>query len=424
MPFFATNAEKNIRLAIEHQCPQCGAPITLGEETLFFVCGFCRVRLCISQKGFPRYYFSLSPDAPTDARVIYLPYWRFKGVRYACHFSGVIPRFMDISVLAMEKAPGKIPFSLGFRSQALPLKRVSNETIGNFIRPIDFKTSLLGHARPARPLGKEKTPVFQEDIGETISLIYSPFYLQQTHLFDGILNARVQETAPADLDINTLPLCRPARETQFISGICPDCGHDLEGQSDSLVLVCRNCQTLWQARGNRLGKIRYGSAGPNHPEDVMIPFWKIKADIAPIEMASYADLVRLGNLPKALRAKWENQTLYFWAPAFKLSPHFFLRLITRLAIAQPDPVLEKKIRKNIHFPITLASGEAVQSIKLTLASLIRPLEDHLPLLARASVVPGSLGLVFLPFEARHHDYRNPDMDLTIDKNILALSGNL
>lgn len=424
MPFFVTNAEKNIRFAIEHQCPQCGAPITLGEEALFFVCGFCRVRLCISQKGFPRYCFSLSPDAPKDAQVIYLPYWRFKGVRYACHFSGVIPRFMDISVLAMEKTPGQIPFSLGFRSQALPLKRISNITIGNFIRPTDFKTSTLGHDRQARFPEKEKSPVFQEDIGETTSLIYSPFYIQQNHLFDGILNTRVQTIAPADTDINALPLCRPAQETQFISGLCPDCGRDLEGRSDSLVLVCRNCQTLWQARGNRLGKIRYGSARPKHPEDVMIPFWKMKADITPIKMASYADLVRMGNLPKALQAKWENQALYFWAPAFKLSPKIFLRLNTRLAIAQPDPFLEKKIRKNIHLPITLASAEAVQSIKLTLASLIRPLEDHLPLLAQASVVPGSLGLVFLPFEPRHHDYRNPDLDLTIDKNILALSDNL
>ncbi|MCP4682857.1 MAG: hypothetical protein GY864_11035, partial [Desulfobacterales bacterium] len=251
--FFAISAEKSISFTVEHQCPQCGAPITLGEETLFFVCGFCRVRSCISQKGFSRYYFSLSSDAPKDSKLVYLPYWRFKGVRYACHFSGVEHRFLDISSLAMED-PGHLPFSLGLRSQALPLKLISSETRGKFIRPAEFKSSIKASDRRARSVRKDLSPVFREDIGETLSLIYSPFYIHKNRLFDGILNKPIQEIAFGDIDIMSLDHCRPEKETVFVSGLCPDCGWDLEGHFDSLVLICRNCQTLWRARGNKLGK--------------------------------------------------------------------------------------------------------------------------------------------------------------------------
>ncbi|MCP4719334.1 MAG: hypothetical protein GY860_07740 [Desulfobacteraceae bacterium] len=390
---------------------------------MFFVCGFCRVRSCISQKGFFRYYFSLSAEAPADSEVFYLPYWRFKGVRYTCHFSGVESRFLDISALAMENYPSQLPFSLGFRSQALPLKLISNETQGKFIRPIQFRTAIKASDKRARSLGKDQSPVFQEDIGETTSLIYSPFYVHKNSLFDGVLN-KVIRAEPTDIDMKPLNLCRPEKETVFVSGICPGCGSDLEGHFDSLVLVCRNCQTLWQSRGSRLGKIKYGCAKPAHPDDVMIPFWKMESDISPIPMNSYADLVRMGNLPRAVQPKWEDQPLHFWAPAFKIRPKIFLRLNTQLAIAQPDPLLEKKIRKNIHLPVNLPSSEAIQSIKITLASLMRPTKNHLPGLPGASIAPKNISLVFLPFERRLHEYFHQDLKVAINKNILALSGNL
>lgn len=424
MHFFATSAEKSISFTIEHQCPQCGAPIIIGEETLFFVCDFCRVRSCIAQKGFARYYFSPSPDIPTNYDIIYLPYWRFKGIRYACCSSGVEHRFLDISALAMEEGPPQIPRSLGFRSQALSLRLVSNKTRGKFIRPVEFKTTLKTLDKPGRSLKKNVSPVFQEDIGETTSLIYSPFYIHKNRLFDGILNTPIQTILPGDMNMADQNLCRPERETVFVSGICPDCGWDLEGHFNSLVLVCKNCHTLWRTRGNKLGKVKYTSAKPKQPDDVMIPFWKIKADIPPISMKTYADLVCMGNLPKAIQPEWENQALCFWAPAFKLQPKVFLRLSTQLAISQPDPPLEKTLRKNIHLPITLPSGEAIQSIKIILASLVRPLKDHLPDLSKATVVPKEICLVFLPFEPRHHEYVNPDLNMAINKNILALSGNL
>lgn len=422
MLFSATNAEKNIQLKVEHQCPQCGAPVTLGEETLFFVCSFCRVRSYIAQKGFSRYLFSLSPLGPQDCDLIYLPYWRFKGVQYACHVTGVKPRFLDLSALALDGVGGQIPFSLGFRAQALPLKLISSETPGNFLRPRSFKNTLPLSEQGSTSIRKDQEPVFQETIGETCSLIYSPFYIHENRMFDGILNQPLPPGLPGNFDISESSLCRPEQETVFIPGLCPDCGWDLEGHSNSLVMICRNCQTLWQARANRLARIRYRCARPDHGDDVHIPFWKIEARITPLALASYGDLARIGNL--TLTRQPQDQTLYFWAPAFKVQPKFFLRFSTRLTLAQPDPPLEKKIWQNTLMPVTLASAEAVQSIRITLASLVRSAKDLLPVLAESSVVPQDITLVFLPFESRHHEVFHPGLNLAIPKNVLALSGNL
>ncbi len=368
--------------------------------------------------------FSLSKDAPRECEVVYLPYWRFKGVRYACHLTGVEHRFMDISALALKGHPVHIPFSLGLRSQALPLKLAANDTRGKFVRPLEFKATIMASDKRTSAAQKSREPVFKEDIGETFSLIYSPFYIRNNRLVDGILNKATRAMVPGDLDITSLSLCRPEKETVFIPGICPSCGWDLDGHLDSLVVVCKNCHTLWRARGSRLAKIKYGCARPEHPDHVMVPFWKIKAEMAPLAMASYADLVRMGNLPKVVQPEWEDQALFFWAPAFKIRPRTFLGLNTRLAIVQPDPPLEKKIHGNVHLPVTLPSSEAVQSIKITLASLVRPLKNFLPGLADLRIRPTSITLVFLPFEPRHHDYFHRELNFTINKNILALSGNL
>ena len=109
MLYSATSAEKSISYAVQHQCPQCGAPVTLEEDTRFFVCGFCRVQSFICQKGFPRYYLSPSPKVPEDTDLVYLPYWRFKGVRYTCHATGIKSKFTDISTLARQDLPSRIP---------------------------------------------------------------------------------------------------------------------------------------------------------------------------------------------------------------------------------------------------------------------------------------------------------------------------
>ncbi|MCP3871961.1 MAG: hypothetical protein GY699_02255 [Desulfobacteraceae bacterium] len=419
--YIVTIAEKSISFKVEHQCPQCGAPVILGEDTLFFVCEFCRVRSCISQKGFSRYMFSPSEKTSSDAHIIYLPYWRFKGVRYTCTLKGVEHKFLDISCLAMGEPRKNIPISLGFRSQALPLKLVSAKTNGSFLRPSGYEQTLLNMNKKFTSDNKN---VFQENIGETSSLIYSPFYIKNGHLLDGILNKPVGTIDENSFDLDRADTCRPEKETLFIPGLCPSCGWDLEGNLDSLVLVCRNCESLWSARGKQLARIKFGCARPVNDEDVLLPFWKISADISIIDLKSYSDLIKFGNLPQVPLPGSDKQSISFWAPAFKIRPKIFLRLITQLAILQPKDDFKKQLTKHTLHAVNFPSSEAIESIKVTLGALMKPATKYLPKLDEVKVTPKAIKLIYLPFESKSHDLYHPQLGVSINKNSLKLSENL
>ena len=66
-----------------------------------------------------------------------------------------------------------------------------------------------------------------------------------------------------------------------------------------------------------------------------LPFWRIKAGVSGIDLDSYADLVKIANLPKAMQENWNDVPFYFWAPAFKIRPKVFLRLANNVTLAQP-----------------------------------------------------------------------------------------
>jgi len=384
------------------------------------VCEFCRVRSCISQKGFPRYYLPCSSKVPADENLIYLPYWRFKGVRYTCTASGVAPRFTDISILALADMPHQIPFSLGLRAQAMPMKRVKPGTQGTFFRPLPAATVLKDQTAGSH---QEKRS-FKEDIGEAFSLIYAPFYIRQHHLVDGVTNQALPLEKTIIPKILNLDQIRPGVETHFIAGICPGCGADLEGSGDSLALVCRNCHSLWRAKAEKLAKIKFGSAAPTCKDDVMVPFWRISAQISPIQLSSHADLARRANLPLSIPREWEEKPVHFWSPAFKIRPNIFLRLLGQLTAAQLEPLLSQTVEHNLYQPVNLPASEAIQTIVITLAALLKPKKEMIEILPKIEVTPQNISLVFLPFTSSLHDIILPDLNIGINKHALALSSNL
>ena len=417
-------AERSINYRVEHQCPQCGAPVILGEETLFFVCEFCRVRSCISHKGVFRYMLSPGEHVPEDTDFIYLPYWRFKGVRYFCSSAGVSHRFLDISQSAVTSSIEQLPASLGFRSQALPLKLISTESRGTFLKPGSFKNFMQNFERRFSRGRQSQKPFFTEDIGEVKSLIYAPFYMNANRLFDAVLNKPLDIRVPEDFSVDSHEACRPEKETIFVPGLCPSCGWDLEGHADSLALTCKNCNSLWRPHKKQLAKIRFRVFGPERPNGVYLPFWRTRADLSGLKLSSHADLVNACNLPMVVRKEMKNKKLYFWAPAFKIRPKVFLRLSRQLLTAQPDFEAEKSLQNREIHPVTLPGREAVESIRVTLSSLLKPARDYLPLLSRTDVTPEDLDLIFLPFDKGPHELFQPDLNMGINRNILDLSGNL
>lgn len=334
-------------------------------------------------------------------------------------FNGVNHKFLDISRIAMKNRPANVPVSLGLRSQALTLKLISNETAGTFLRPWGYRQTLQNMENRL----SNGSNFFQENIGEMSSLIYSPFYLKDGTLFDGILNKPVGPCDESEISTDTPDICRPEKETVFISGLCPSCGWDLEGTSDSLVMVCRNCETLWRAYENKLNKIKFGCARPHNEDDVLLPFWKIEADVSKINLKSYADLIKLANLPKAPTIDYENQTIAFWAPAFKIRPKIFLRLLIQLMILQPQSDFSRQLGNYQLSAANLPSSEAVETIKITLGALIKPASE-ISILPEIKVAPTSIKLVYLPFETQAHDLYHPELGVSINRNTLKLSSNL
>ena len=126
----------------------------------------------------------------------------------------------------------------------MKLRFVSPETEGRFLEPERAPNEEFEgiDERFTRSLPK---PIFHHCfIGETLNLIYAPFYIDR-EIYDAVLNEPVTDNLPEENDISSFSGDRPDWRVQFIPAQCPDCGWDLEGDRDSFVLHCQNCHTLW-----------------------------------------------------------------------------------------------------------------------------------------------------------------------------------
>ena len=351
---------------IEHQCPQCGAPATLTETDRLVTCPFCRVKSYLMAGDYFRY--ALPANAPQGTPLFYFPYWRFKGMLFSSLQNGVQQRFIDVSHQAIRSR--HFPVSVGFRSQALKLRFVSPDIDGGFLpcsQTLDHITKIF-EDRFQASLPK---PIYhQSHIGESISLIYSPYYLTD-RLYDAVINEPVVSTQIDDVEKIAASGNRADWHIKFVSTLCPQCGWDLDGDRDSLVLLCRNCETAWQAGKTCLKQIRFGHLIIDEDHVLYLPFWRIRASIKGIQLDSFADLVRVANLPKVIKSEWTSIPFRFWTPGFKIRPQTFLPLSQKMTLTQPQESFKNGIPKQRLYPVNLPIEEAVECLKMTLASLYR-----------------------------------------------------
>lgn len=377
----------------------------------------------------PRNFFRyLLPDkAPADQHLIYIPYWRFRGMMFSCVAKGILSRFVDVSQLALMGEHAIFPGSLGLRSQAMKLKFVTPETDGTFIKSdIDFRQALsmfesrFNATRPGEP-------ILREYIGETTSLIYAPCHVRD-RIYDAVLNEPYAEAPQPHLrDVGDWPQCaQEGRNIRFQATLCPACGWDMEGERDSQVLSCRNCDSVWQPTARRFVQLKFGHV-PAATEDPVrfFPFWRIRCRITGVELESAADLIRLANLPKVAQPSDQSKAFYFWSPAFKVPPQAFLRLAGSVTLAQPDTdSLTARLPDGRPHAVNLPVTEAAESLKITLAGFIKPRRHLFPRLKEISIRPLGFKLVYIPFTEGHHEYIHPHLKTAINKNMLNLSDNL
>jgi predicted RNA-binding Zn-ribbon protein involved in translation (DUF1610 family) len=427
MPNSAPNAVRSIRVLaivtdfiIEHQCPQCGAPAELEESDRFFRCEFCRTSSYLTTTGVFRY--RLPHHAPANEKIVYFPYWRFKGMLFSCLPREMKKRFVDVSQQAI--ATPHFPLSLGFRSQTQNLCfAAADDAEAVFIKPRLSVKELLLSLTQRFSANLPKPILHQEFIGETLSLIYAPYYLKGK-VIDAVLNEPLSLGDASAVEDLMSHAEEPRWPITFIPALCPQCGWDLKGQKDALALGCDNCKRIWRTRQGQLTDIRAVHLPGPDQDTVNMPFWRIRANTAPLTLNTYADLVKTANLPKAPQPDWDERPFYYWAPAFKVRPQNFLTLATALTLAQPGGEMHPGQPEGKSHAVNLPLKEAVESLKLNLAGFMRPRERMVEQIGRMQIQARSFKLVFIPFQASHHELIHDGMKLAINKNMLAHAKNL
>ena len=364
----------------------------------------------------------LLPHPPDESKnIVYFPYWRFKGMLFFCGPAGIQNRFVDVSHQAID-AP-VFPMSVGVRSQAMKLRFATADMDGRFLKPRQSFDKYLRTFQERFGKDLPKPILHQSNIGETLSLIYSPFYLTDK-LHDAILDRPISAKLPKDFDIDDFSGDRPQWNIRFVSTLCPNCGWNLEGERNALVLVCKNCNSTWYPAGKKLKHLKFAQFSGKKDGTVYLPFWRIKADISGINLDSYADLIAVANLPKVIQSGWNDIPFRFWIPAFKVRPKVFLHLATHTTLSQPRENLISDLPDARIYPTTLPIEEAVECLKLTLADFMKPRRTIIERLGDIQIEAKSFTLVFMPFSEGQHEFIQPDFQLTIHKNVLALSKNL
>ena len=406
------------RLLIDHQCPQCGAPATLEETERLYTCPFCRVKSYLVTKDYFRYM--LPHAAPAGQTLVFLPYWRFKGSFFVSLPGGIKTRIVDVSQQAVSSP--MFPVSLGLRSQTLKLRFVAPENEGVFLKPQVSSKELLRLAEETftSPI---RDPMFAKAfVGDSMSQIYSPFYVTD-QVFDGVLNRPVSPAPPEGFDVSKMEGGKPDWRIEFIPTLCPSCGWDLQGEKNALALSCKNCNSLWMNKGTGFIKLEFGLFPAETPDSVYLPFYRIRAEVSGIKLDSYADLVKTANMAKVVQAGWEEKPFRFWTPAFKIRPDDFLFFSRNMTLSQPPKEYVAELPQGEVLPVTMPLPDAVESLKINLASFVKPAKI-LQVLDTVQIKAKSVVLVYIPFQKSGKELFQPAFNLRTNKTLLEYAKNL
>jgi len=95
-----------------------------------------------------------------------------------------------------------------------------------------------------------------------------------------------------------------------------------------------------------------------------------------------------------------------------------------MTLSQLHHELNEELPDHRHHPITLPITEAIESLKVNIASFIKPKNMLIEIFNEIGITIKSFVLVYVPFLEKHHEFIQPDLQFAINKNILALSENL
>lgn len=433
-------------MQIEYECPQCGAPVVLDETDKLFSCAFCKTRLFIQAPDYFRY--CISPYNPFLEDVFYVPYWRFKGMRFLCKTSGIENGLVDKTFLAIEN-PG-LPSSLGIRPQSLKLTLAKPNRGAHYLKPkrafdlslaaaknaVEYKLVRTPETRMVRISEddydivpdvkleiKEERTYHEAFIADTLSLIYVPFYVRNEKVHDGITDD-ILATAPAALiDADTV---EDNWQMRFLPAMCPNCGRDTTSGPDSCTVFCANCSRAWNVTEKGLQPAEFARMTSRIPEGrstLYLPFWRVSASMTGTALDTYANFIKFTNIPRVPQPAWENKPFHFWFPAFRSTPPTFLRIAKQLTVANPEGTDDVLPHASVA-PVNLPLQDAFESAKTLIADLTLRKKTFLPAMENITTEIREALLVLVPFTEKNHELVQLDMNFGVFKNAIKLGQNI
>jgi len=408
-------------LSAELGCPQCGAPVGLDEADHLVTCPFCKVTNFLTA---PSYHFVLPPKERGD-EILFAPYLRFKGVVYCVGETEVLHRIADVTFRSL--AMPALPLSLGVRPQAMRL-RFAEPGMGVFLK---------GRATLKEAIDSVTRVLTQEagvvrhlcSIGETVSRIYLPIALRHGQAFDGVTGDLLGRLPPEQDLFAAVRDPDYAWQPRALAALCPECGWNLVGDPSSVVLLCRQCDTAWQAAREGYGRVEVSGVmvqGEGGGEGTMaLPFWRIEAvgEMEGAPLRSRADFARLTGQPYPRRPDWEEQPHAIWSPAFKVRPKSYLQAARQLTSLQPEIAGLPALPRKTH-PITMPLSEAVEALRLCLASTAYRKRECMVQLPALNLRVTKATLVFIPFDLTVHDLVQPALGVSVNRKALEFGGSL
>jgi DNA-directed RNA polymerase subunit RPC12/RpoP len=404
---------------IELQCSQCGAPISLEETDRLLTCSYCHVRLYLWTPS--QFCYCLPALKAPSESLIFIPYWRFKGVAYSIVPFEVRHRILDATLLASSLR--MLPVTLGIKPQALKLRFASGENRGTFIRPqMSLEEAVMRMQRQFRVLERSlerQLPFHREFIGELGTLIFFPVFLRNKAIVDGILGKVIGQEK--DLVLHETPSGIPDHwQIKPVSTLCPNCGNALKGGRDSLLLFCASCHLAWNPSSGRLVASPFEVIPGERNSSVYLPFWRMRVEVKGIALKSYADLARVANLPKMIPSEWEGQEVYFWIPAFKVHSGLFLRLSKQMTLFRPAEKTEAVLPDAPFHPVTFPEESAAATLKIHLAYLLAKKKETFTKLREITIARVDSALVFVPFISNGSDLVHPQLGIGLQRQTLSL----
>jgi DNA-directed RNA polymerase subunit RPC12/RpoP len=413
-------------LTIHQKCPSCGAQIELHEADRLIRCPYCEVQNFMVTRGVLRFVLPDKAPEHIDRReMFYAPYLRFKGNIYYC--KGKHQKYKVVDTTQQGINASVLPPSLGLRPQAMPVSLVTDEVEGIFLRQTVKARVLLERAALLTMIDSKNinAPFYNRAyIGETVSCIYLPLYIENDVLHDAVTNKPLARGGSAEKMREKGSGYRQVWTPHFLATLCPKCGDSLTGEHDSLVLSCYNCDSSWEEKQGKFHSIAWSCIASTNKEMYYLPFWKIQVRSTGVAMDTFADFLRITNQPLVILQKHTKMELVFWVPAFKLRPSTFLRLGKNMTLSQAKiPKGEAAMAKKMH-PVTLQRKDAVQALKSLMADVALNKRNLLPLLPEISFHPLSTELVYLPFSDKGHDFVQEQTGLSLAKSVLRFGRKL